>query len=120
VVTWQSTFSNSHYGLGERVLGSHGTIERLSGATDMVTGRLTSGVHYYPEPANRPDGAALTGRAPDGDHMATFLDSVRSRQQPNAPVELGYRTSVAAHLANLAYRARRRITLEEGLTSSVR
>jgi predicted dehydrogenase len=120
VVTWQSTFSNSHYGLGERVLGSHGTIERLSGATDMVSGRLTSGVHYYPEPANRPNGEAITGRARDGDHMATFLSCVRSRQRPNAPVELGYRTAVAAHMANLAYRARRRITQEEALASSDR
>src|SRR5260370_12790855 len=29
-VTWQSTFSNSHYGLGERYLDSHGTIERFA------------------------------------------------------------------------------------------
>jgi hypothetical protein len=102
------------------VLGSHGTIERLSGSTDMVTGRLTSGVHYYPEPANRANGEAISGRAPDGNHMATFLDSVRSRRRPNAPVELGYRTAVAAHMANLAYRARQRITLEDALSPSGR
>ena len=30
VVTWQSTFSNSRYGLGERLLGSDGTIEHLA------------------------------------------------------------------------------------------
>lgn len=115
VVTWQSTFSNSRYGLGERVLGSDGTIERLSGATDMVTGRLSSGVHYWPESANRPDGAAARGQAAEQDHMANFLDCVRSRRQPNAPVELGYRTAVAAHMANLAYRQRRRVTQEEAL-----
>lgn len=118
VVTWQSTFSNSHYGLGERVLGSHGTVERLSGATDMVTGRLTSGIYYYPESANRPSGTAIVGGAPGEDHMAIFLDCVRSRRQPNAPVELGYRTAIAAHMANQAYRAGRRVTLEEALTSS--
>src|SRR3989442_2033083 len=112
VVTWQSTFNNSRYGLGERVLGSHGTVERLSGATDM-TGRLTSGIHYYPESVNRPEGVARAGQASEQDHMANFLDCVRSRRQPNAPVELGYRTAVAAHMANLAYRQRRRVTLEE-------
>ena len=115
VVTWQSTFSNSHYGLGERVLGSHGTIERLSGATDMVTGRLTSGWRYYPEKANRADGTVLPGQAAEQDHMANFIDCVRSRKQPNAPVEIGYRTAVAAHMANLAYRQRRRVTKEEAL-----
>src|SRR5262249_28432376 len=39
VVTWQSRFSNSHYGLGDHLLGSDGTIEHLAGATDMVTGK---------------------------------------------------------------------------------
>jgi predicted dehydrogenase len=118
VVTWQSTFSNSRYGLGERLLGSDGTIERLSGATDMVTGRLTSGVHYWPESANRTDGAAATGQAAEQDHMANFLDCVRARRQPNAPVELGYRTAVAAHMANLAYRQKRRVTQEEATAAA--
>ncbi len=120
VVTWQSTFSNSRYGLGERVLGSHGTVERLSGATDMVTGRLASGIHYYPEPVNRPPpmGVTLAGQAPEQDHMANFCDCVRSRRRPNAPVELGYRTAVVAHVANSAYREHRRVTVEEALASA--
>lgn len=120
VVTWQSSFNNSRYGLGERVLGSHGTVERLSGVTDMVTGRASSGIRYYPESVNRPDGVALAGQASDQDHLANFLDCVRSRRQPNAPVELGYRTAVVAHMANLAYREQRRITLEEALASPAR
>jgi predicted dehydrogenase len=111
-VTWQSTFSNSHYGLGERFLGSHGTIERLAGATDMVTGKSQSGIWYFPEKANRPDGAAAKGATKDVNHMANFIDCTRSRQQPNAPVEIGYRSAVAAHMANLAYRKRERITLD--------
>ncbi len=52
--------------------------------------------------------------------MANFLDCVRSRRQPNAPVELGYRTAVVAHMANLAYRERRRVTREEALVSAAR
>jgi predicted dehydrogenase len=120
VVTWQSTFNNSHYGLGERILGSHGTVERLSGVTDMVTGRTSSGIRYYPESANRPDGVALAGQASEQDHLANFLDCVRSRRQPNAPVELGYRTAVVAHMANRAYRERRRVTLEDALAGAAR
>src|SRR5437879_783659 len=49
VVTWQSTFSNSNYGLGERILGSDGTIEHLSGVNDMVTGSSEDSTRYYPE-----------------------------------------------------------------------
>jgi hypothetical protein len=44
--------------------------------------------------------------------MANWIDCVRSRKTPNAPVEIGYRSAVAAHMANLAYRQKQRITLE--------
>jgi len=56
VVTWQSTFSNSRYGLGERLLGSDGTIEHVAGANEMITGRSAESTHYYPEKVNRPQG----------------------------------------------------------------
>jgi predicted dehydrogenase len=115
VVTWQSTFNNSHYGLGERFLGTHGTIERLMGSTDMVTGRSQSGLRYYPEKVNRPDGVALEGQAKGENHYANFVDCVRSRKEPNGTVEIGYASAVAAHLANLSYRQKRRVTLEAGL-----
>jgi len=112
LVTWHSTFNNRHYGIGEQLLGTHGTIERIMGSTEMVKGVAESTVRYYPEKANRPDGVALTGESPDQDNMANFMDAVRSRKQPRAPVEVGYRTAIAAHMANLAYRRRERVTLE--------
>lgn len=118
VVSWQSTFSNSTYGLGERILGSHGTIERQMGSTDMVTGKAESGLRYYPEKANRRDGVAVQGKTPDADHYANFIDCVRSRNKPNAHVEIGYRSAVAAHMANMSYRQKQRVTLESvGLTA---
>jgi predicted dehydrogenase len=114
VVTWQSTFSNSRYGLGERLLGSDGTIEHLAGATDMVTGHSEEVTRYFPEKINRPNGAPLVSESGDQNHMANWIDCVRSRKAPNAPVEIGYRSAVAAHMANLAYRRRERVTLEQG------
>src|SRR5229473_7514026 len=72
VVLWQSVFNNSHYGLGERFLGSDGAIEHLSGVNNMVTGRSASSIHFYPEKANRPNDAALTGETKDQNHMANF------------------------------------------------
>jgi len=117
VVTWQSTFSNSHYGLGEHILGNDGTIEHIAGETDMVTGRSASSIRYYPEKVNRPGGAALAGNSRDQDHMANFIDCVRTRKPPNAPVDIGYRSAVAAHMANLAYRRKQRVTLEMARTA---
>ena len=116
VVTWQSTFSNSHYGLGERLLGSDGTVEHISGATDMVTGRSAEGIRYYPERVNRHDGTALTGETPNQNHMANWIDCVRSRKTPNASVEIGYRSAIAAHMANISYRRKQRVTLEMAKT----
>jgi len=112
VVTWQSTFSNSCFGLGERLLGSDGTVEHLWGTTDMVTGKSAEGTRYYAEKVNRPNGAALIGLTANQNHMANWIDCIRSRKAPNAPVEIGYRSAVAAHMANLSYRQRQRITLE--------
>lgn len=113
VVTWQSTFSNSRYGLGQRILGSDGTIEYVAGANDMVSGRSEERIQYFPESTNRPNGAPITGSSPTQDHIANWIDCVRSRKTPNAPVELGYRSAVAAHMSNLSYRGKKRVTLEE-------
>jgi hypothetical protein len=51
--------------------------------------------------------------APDHDHMGNWIDCIRSRKTPNAPVEIGYRSAIAAHMANLAFRQKRRMTLDE-------
>jgi hypothetical protein len=37
-------------------------------------------------------------------HMGNFLDCVRSRKQPNAPVETGVSAARPGHIGNLAYR----------------
>ena len=112
VVTWQSTFSNSHYGLGEHFLGSDGTIEHVAGATGMVTGESREAVRYYPEKANRRDGTPLDAQTPNQNHMANWIDCIRTRKAPNAPVEIGYRSAVAAHMANISYRQKQRVTFE--------
>jgi len=103
VITWQSTFSNKHYGLGDRILGSDGTIEH----------HLEEHVQYWPEKTNRSDGEETRGRAPDENHMKNWIECVRSRKQPNAPAEIGHRSAIAVHMANLSYKNKRRITLEE-------
>ena len=112
VVAWQSTFSNSRFGLGVRILGSHGTIEWLAGTTDMVSGKSASGWSYAPEKLNNPDGVAVKGEAKGDNHYVNFVECVRSRKEPNSSAELGYRSAVAAHMANLSYRRKQRLTLE--------
>ncbi len=113
VVTWQSTFSNRHYGLGEHILGSDGTIEHGWSESDMVNGEEGESIRYYPEKVNRPHRAALIGKSKDQDHMGNWIDCVRTRKTPNASAEIGYQSAIAVHMANLAYRRKQRITLEQ-------
>ncbi len=103
VVTWQSTFSNKHYELGDHILGSDGTLEH----------HFEEPLEYWPEKVNRPNGESKKGQSPNQDHMKNWIDCIRTRGTPNAPVDLGYRSAVAVHMANLSYKNKKRITLEE-------
>jgi predicted dehydrogenase len=103
VVTWQSTFSNKHYELGDRILGSDGTLEH----------HFEDPIQYWPEKTNRPEGEATKGKSPNQNHMQNWIDCIRSRGTPNAPVDIGYRSAIAVHMANLSYKNKRRLTLEE-------
>ncbi len=116
VITWQSTFGNNHFGLGERLLGRSGSVQHLWGSTDMVTGKSKEETHYYPEKITNPNGDELVGQNKNQNHMANFFDCMRTRKQPNAPVEIGYKSAVAVIMANIAYREKRRVTLEEAMT----
>jgi predicted dehydrogenase len=119
LVNWQSTFSNSRYGLGEHFLGDKGTIQHVSGSNDMVSGKSQSSITYMPEKINNPDGSVEKGESTDTDHMANWFECIRDRKQPNASVEIGYKSAIAAHMSNLAYREKRRITLQEAMATKM-
>ncbi len=44
------------------------------------------------------------GRQADKEHQDNFIDCVRSRKRPNADVEIGHRTVLLCHMANISYR----------------
>jgi predicted dehydrogenase len=116
-INWQSTFSNKQYGLGERIMGSDGSIEHVSGSNDMVSGASASGHTFYPEKMNsKPGTMSEVGKDPGVNHMQNWFDCIRSRKEPNAPVETGFKSAVACHMANLAYQNKRRVTFEEAKT----
>jgi predicted dehydrogenase len=45
-------------------------------------------------------------------HMQNFFDCIKSRKEPNAPVETGVTAARAGHIANLAYHRGGQITWE--------
>ena len=46
-------------------------------------------------------------------HIQNFLDCVKSRKEPNAPVEVGASAVSAPHLANVAFHQGRQVHLSE-------
>jgi predicted dehydrogenase len=66
-----------------------------------------SGFSLYREGVNDRDNPVMKATSfRDGtvDHMQNFFDCVRSRREPNAPVDSGVSAARAGHLANQAYR----------------
>jgi predicted dehydrogenase len=52
----------------------------------------------------RKEGGVKWDSPPDQDHMANFVECMRSRKRPAAAIDAGYGHAVATILANLAYR----------------
>ena len=72
-------------------------------------GRLSifrGGYRFIPAEKDAPE--VTGGGAPESDHMANWLESVRARKQPNCDVVAGHYSSLACHLLNLAYKEKRR------------
>ena len=69
----------------------------------MYLGRMGAGWQVFEK-----DGKVAAqefGRYPLRDHLDNYIDCIRSRNQPNAAVVEGHKSSVLVHLANLSYRA---------------
>jgi hypothetical protein len=43
------------------------------------------------------------------DHQRNFLDCVKSREEPAAPVEVGHRSATVCHLGNIALRLKKEL-----------
>jgi predicted dehydrogenase len=60
------------------------------------------------------DGPAAEGKATDsqGAHVANFLACVKSRQRPNADIEVGHLSTRLCHIGNIAHRLGRKLTFD--------
>lgn len=78
-------------------------IELLGTRAYMYLGRHGGGWQVFDE--NHKIIAQAYGRQADKEHIANFLQCVRSGAQPNADVEQGHHSTLLCHLANAAWRA---------------
>ncbi len=90
--------------------GTHFTIHGLNGTLDME--RAT----YSGDGAEGGTGieAGKLEAPPDENHMANWLDCIRSRKQPNADILFGHQHSVATIMAAEALESGRRMRYDRG------
>ena len=104
---FEGTFSNARNGARIEFQGTEASIHIDRGGYQVIPERKSkvpaSELILGAEPTwrnadfyNKPDGELV--------HLTNWIDCVRSRKQPNAPIEAGVSAASAAHLANLAMR----------------
>jgi predicted dehydrogenase len=67
------------------------------------------GYRFLPKGTRNPADATIVKGTPD-QHMKNWLDSMRSRKDPNATVEQGHYGAMACHMGNQAWLEKRRVT----------
>ena len=124
-VTYTSRNSNSAGGTKEIYYSNGGELNLDTGMVTDTGGLAKKDAEAMKLPANQLKGfklegqagattAANTGADPlTNAHMKNWLECLRSRKDPHAPVEAGYQHSIATIMANAAARTGERVTFDE-------
>jgi len=72
----------------------------------MCIGRMGGGWQVFARPKARKPVVAeqMFGRYPAPAHKENFVQSVKSRKRPNADIEIGHKSVLLVHYANISYR----------------
>ncbi len=79
-------------------------------------GRLSifrQGYTFLPAKQNASASQLTGGGAPEGAHIANWLECMKSRRQPNADAEAGHYSAMACHIGNIAYQKQTRVTWQK-------
>lgn len=99
-------------GFGVRFEGTDGWVEYGYGGLKTSPESLktsTIGPDEIHLPRSNPSRTEESSRNHIPDHVRNFLDAVKSRQDPVAPVEIGHRSATVCHLGNIAMRLKRKL-----------
>ena len=114
-VMFQSHQTNSAGGIVEKYFGPNGCIDLGSGC---VTNEGVEKVEPMSERLPAPEEVVATSANTGGDpttsaHMRNWMECVRSRKDPHAPVEAGYSHAIALVMSNAALRTGMRATFDD-------
>jgi predicted dehydrogenase len=113
--TWTLAYMNSFQnGWGIVFQGQKGTLELCEQGYRVYQEPWAGSRWVRPDPVKEKLPGSVTSTTP---HIKNFLECVRTRQQPNATVEIGHQAVRTLHLANIAQRKKARAVLsEDGMT----
>ena len=72
----------------------------------MNVGRMGGGWQVFDRTKDRQPVVMdqMYGRFPDKDHKENFVQCIRSREKPNADIDIGHRSHITLHYATMSYR----------------
>jgi predicted dehydrogenase len=112
IATWE--FPGACLVYEHRIWSNHGTEGSLFGVAFYGDkGTLVIGENGW----RVEEGNGSKGRASSSGpahHVQNFLDCVKSRQKPNADIEIGHLSTRLCHLGNIAFRTGKRLTFDAG------
>ncbi len=107
------------FGLGA---GNYLKFYGTRGAIDAARGQWDAQWDISGQGSIEPDRVSAGAKLPKAEsvpHMKNFLECVRTRKQPNAPIDTGYSHSVAAIMADESYLRGKRMVYD-AKTRSIR
>ncbi len=123
-VVYSSRFHNSAGGVKEIYYSNGGelnldknTISPNGGLRAAEAGEMGMKENLLPEKSI--EGPKTVSSANTGDdpmtnaHVRNWMECIRSRKEPNAPVEAGYHHAIAVIMTNAAYRTGEKVTFDE-------
>ncbi len=103
MATWTLNYCNSYdNGWSIQFQGDEGT---------MILDEAGYRIWKEPWPKNPDPVERVDAPVPIESHIQNFLDCIKTRQEPNAPVEVGASAVSAPHLANLAFKQQRQVRM---------
>ena len=116
-IDYSCYFGNDHYGYGEQLFGTEGTIEVMNRQDLYFTPELFAGkapasvksrqaIHLNAKTDfNEADGA--------NNHFRNFVQSVLGNEKPIAPPVVGQQAAISGHMATLAFKNQKKIVWDE-------
>ena len=116
-INYSSYFGNDHYGYGEQLCGTEGTIEVMN----------RQDLYFTPETFRGKAPAKIASRKPihlngrqdfqeaDGvnNHFRNFIMSVKGSEKVIAPPSVGQQAAISGHMATLSFKNQKKVVWDE-------